>query len=175
VQDQLGANELLVEYVLSEPCSYALAIDRAHSSRYVLPPKSQIESESKQYRDSIQKRAANSAVGKKLFEDILGFIHDYPTFDSLVIVADGDLHLLPFSALIDETDRYVIENRTVSLAPSATVLSLLRSKESFAAQDRQYLGVAPWTDTADGKSLGFKDSRSRAKDSEPFAASTIAR
>ncbi len=44
----------------------------------------------------------------------------------LIIVLDGKLNLLPFDALKDRKDHYVLESHVVTYAPSATVLHLLR-------------------------------------------------
>lgn len=53
--------------------------------------------------------------------------------DRLVLVLDEELHQLPFAALRNpETQRYLIQDRTVSVAPSATLFlySLLRDAEA---------------------------------------------
>jgi hypothetical protein len=70
---------------------------------------------------------------------------------SLIIAADGGLHLLPFNALIDESGKYVLESKSASVTPSGTVLCLLRRRLQRPAATRPYLGVAAWTD--DGRQL----------------------
>jgi CHAT domain-containing protein len=149
VQRQLGQDELLVEYILANPNSYCLVIRKSGVARYVLPSKKEIEAEVAQYREAIRERRNEPTLGKKLFQDVLGFIRFYPRSESLIIVADGDLHLLPFSALIDDSGRYLIESREISLAPSGTVLQLLRTRSASVAESRAYLGVAPWADSVD--------------------------
>src|SRR5262249_28428577 len=47
---------------------------------------------------------------------------------SLVIVPDDRLWELPFQALLDERDRYVIERSALSYAPSLTVLREMRAR-----------------------------------------------
>ncbi|MFL6446234.1 MAG: CHAT domain-containing protein [Bryobacteraceae bacterium] len=148
LQDRLSGSELLVEYVLGEPSSYALAITRERISRYTLPGKRKIEGEVEEYRKSIQKQVDKPDLAKTIFKDVLGFTRNFENSDSLIIVADEGLHLLPFSALLDESGRYVLEAKTISLVPSGTVLHLLRSRKSEAERNRPYLGVAPWTDRA---------------------------
>jgi CHAT domain-containing protein len=149
VQDRLSGSELLVEYVLAEPSSYALAITRERISRYTLPGKRQIEREVQEYRNFVQKQVDKPDLAKTIFKDVLGFTRNFENSDSLIIVPDEGLHLLPFSALLNESGQYVLEAKTISLVPSGTVLHLLRNRKSEAERNRPYLGVAPWTDRAD--------------------------
>jgi CHAT domain-containing protein len=58
-----------------------------------------------------------------------------------VVIPDGCLNLLPFDALIDQHDRYVVQSRVVSYAPSSTTLFLLRSKEWVAKRPEALLAV----------------------------------
>ncbi len=151
VQSQLHHGELLVEYVLGSPHSYALAISRSAVKRYTLPAKTEIERDVSSYRDRLRKQGTDPHLGQQLYRELLGFTRGYPDSKSLIIVADGDLHLLPFSALFDEFGRYLVETKSVTMAPSGTVLNLLRARVDTAAVNRPYLGVAPWTESGDEK------------------------
>jgi len=148
MQKQLHPEELLIEYVLGASHSYALVVGPSKTQLFVLPPENKIEQDLKSYRSRIKKYGFDKALGQQLYGELLGFTSAYPSSKSLIIVADGDLHLLPFSALVDESGRYLVETRAVSMAPSGTVLHLLRDRlRSATANSRPYLGVAPWTDT----------------------------
>lgn len=164
VQGGLRPDELLIEYVLADPRSYALAISGSKTVRYVLPAKKQIQTDVAEYRNRVRKHGTDVYAGQHLFQELLGFASNFPASKSLIIVADGDLHLLPFSALVDKAGKYLIETKSVSVAPSGTVLSLLRNRVENATLSRPYLGVAPWTDKENVKpwvlravSLGSKD------------------
>jgi CHAT domain-containing protein len=146
LQKQLRPEELLIEYVLGDPQSYALLISHSKVNRYILSAKAQIEKDARGYRDRLRKRGVDANMGRKLFTALLGFTHDLSEFKSIIVVADGELHLLPFSALIDDSGKYLLETKTVSVAPSGTVLSLLRERQNRAAVSRPYLGVAPWAE-----------------------------
>lgn len=62
-----------------------------------------------------------------LFAPLRGKIHD----DRLIIVPHGDLHYVPFNALRNpKTKRYLLEDYTISYAPSASALKYLAEKES---------------------------------------------
>jgi len=67
---------------------------------------------------------------------------------SLVIVPDDRLWELPFQALIDERDRYLIERSAVSYSPSLTVL-----REMRARSDKRRAEAAPSTLLALGNPL----------------------
>jgi CHAT domain-containing protein len=69
----------------------------------------------------------------------------------LVIVPDGELHLLPFSALVN-TGAYVLASHTVDVAPSSIAFELLKEhSEQQASAEMPYIGVAAWTQAADGR------------------------
>ena len=50
LQHDLGASELLLEYVLADPESYVLAVTMNAVRRYTLPSKLLLEEQSLQYR-----------------------------------------------------------------------------------------------------------------------------
>ena len=50
--------------------------------------------------------------------------------EHLIVVPHGKLHYLPFQALIDEEDRFLVERHSVSYAPSATVWEQLGARPS---------------------------------------------
>lgn len=151
LRKQLQPDELLIEYVLSSPRSYALVINRLGAMRYALSEKKEIEEEATEYRDILRKHGTNSRLGRQLFRNLLGFTRDYPEAKSLLIVADGALHLLPFSALIDESGKYLLQTKSVGMTPSGTVLTLLHDRVDTSSESRPYLGVAAWTKTGETK------------------------
>ena len=145
LQADLGPNQVLVEYVLDDPRSYALCITRTAVNRYVLPPKQTLEQEARDYRSSVTQRKPDAATGQKLFQQLLGNIPAYTRSTEVILVPDGELHLLPFSALIDGP-RYVIESHTLAVSPSGTVFHILKERErAFDAKSHPYVGVAAWT------------------------------
>lgn len=145
VQRHLGPEELVIEYVLAEPRSYALAITSTRVHQYELTSKSLIEPQVSQYLDAIRNRKTNYLLAQTLFNELLAPIAEYRTKAMVIVVPDGELHLLPFSALMDG-DQYAISSHTFSTSPSSTVLSLLRDRESATLSDPlQYVGVAAWT------------------------------
>jgi CHAT domain-containing protein len=149
LQNHLGPNTLLVEYVLAEPASYVLAISHDTVKHYQLAPKQEIESDATLYRKEIRAQKTDAPLAHKLFGELLEPISDYSTKTDLIVIPDGSLHLLPFSALQDHTG-YVLATHTVDVDPSATVYGLLH-KHLYETHDSPtpYVGVAAWTQPAD--------------------------
>lgn len=153
LQKTLGPQSLLVEYVLAEPSSYVLAITRDGVQHYRLAPKQQIEADAKQYRKEIRLQKEDKPLAQKLYAELLLPIPEVGRKMDLIIIPDGSLHLLPFSALQDDKG-YLLASHTVDVNPSATVYSLLH-KEATASQKTSlpYVGVAAWTQAADTRNV----------------------
>jgi CHAT domain-containing protein len=159
LQAQLRPSELLVEFVLDNPHSYALAITANTVRRYTLPDKNTIEQHAEQYLKMIGNRTEDKALAQRLFRELLAPIADYKENSSLIIVPDGELHLLAFSALIDEAQHYVLVSHRCSFVPSATVLHLLRNRDEQllppASNTLPYVGVAAWIKTFKSSNVIF--------------------
>ncbi len=149
LQRQLTPNALLIEYVLAEPSSYALAITRSTVTSYRLPARTRIETDASQYRRELHAEKADMVLGQALFNELLAPIKEYPLKSDLTVIPDGSLHLLPFAALAKD-GAYVLETHTVDVVPSSTVFDLLRKRvDKRALNAMPYIGVAAWTQTVD--------------------------
>ena len=66
-----------------------------------------------------------------------------------MIVPDGQLQLLPFSALVNK-DAYVLSSHTVDVEPSSTAFAfLVKQAEEKEKPEMPYIGVAAWTQNSD--------------------------
>ena len=149
LQKTLGPHALLIEYVLAEPASYALAITHDSVMHYQLPAKQQIEFDATLYRREIRSQKSDGPLAQKLFTELLAPISEYNSKSDLIIIPDGSLHLLPFSAL-QGGDSYVLASHTVDVDPSATVYALLHKRlDRTHDLSMPYVGVAAWTQPAD--------------------------
>ncbi len=149
LQKSLGPKALLVEYVLAEPASYVLAISHDGVKHYQLASKRIIEADANQYRKEIRTQKEDKALAQKLFNELLQPIPEIAENTDLIVIPDGSLHLLPFSALQDGKG-YLISTHTVDVNPSATVYALLhKHTPDAAAETLPYVGVAAWTQPAD--------------------------
>jgi CHAT domain-containing protein len=134
LQKNLRPDELLLEYALGEPRSYALVIGDTDIRIITLPERSRIEALVEKYLAEVRSRKAATQSAKELYSVLLGSVAERRQRPRLIVVPDGKLHLVPFDALVDESGGYVLASQVVTYAPSATVLHLLRSQpESSAA------------------------------------------
>jgi CHAT domain-containing protein len=153
LQKDLSPSELFIEYVLDDPTSYALAVTRTTVHRYQLAPKAEIEQDATQYRSEIVQKKTDLALAERLFQKLLGRIPEYREKPDVVVVPDGKLHLLPFSALADG-DKYVLTSHIVSVTPSGTVSDMLMHRANrSSSDDLPYVGVAAWISKAPASNL----------------------
>jgi CHAT domain-containing protein len=115
---------------------------------YRLLGKKKIETDAAKYRQEIAAKASDKTLAQALFGELLAPLSEYSNRRDLVIVPDGQLHLLPFAALVDE-GTYVISTHTIDVAPSSTVFELLkRRSEQKETVAMPYIGVAAWAQPA---------------------------
>ncbi len=153
LEQDLHPSELFVEYVLAEPHSFALAVTRSGTHCYILPPRSELTEEASQYRAELMNRKRDLPLAQKLFHSLLSGIPEYRTKTDVLVVPDGELELLPFSALADG-GQYLLASHTLSVAPSGTVLDLLRHRRNLTTHtDPSFLGVAAWISKAPSATL----------------------
>jgi len=144
LQRELGSSELLLEYVLGDPHSYALAITRNTVHRYTLLPRGQLEQDATRYRSVLKQEKTDPALGQHLFDQLLGAIPEFKEEQQLIVVPDGKLHLLPFAALIN-AGQFILTSHQVTVSPSGTVFSILKGRaEQLNREDLPYVGVAAW-------------------------------
>jgi tetratricopeptide (TPR) repeat protein len=153
LQRNLPPSELFIEYVLDDPQSYQLAVTRTTVHRYVLAPKAEIEQDAAQYRSEIAQKKSDLALAERLFQELLGRIPEFIEKPDVVVVPDGKLHLLPFSALADG-GKYVLTSHVVSVIPSGTVSDMLMHRANRVSRDNlPYVGVAAWISKAPASNL----------------------
>jgi CHAT domain-containing protein len=149
LQRELGPDALILEYVLAEPISYVLAVTHDSIKHYQLPSRSTLEADATLYRKEIRSQKEDRNLGLKLFGELLQPIPEYQRKTDLIVIPDGALHLLPFSAL-QENGGYVLSSHTVDVNPSATVYSLISERASKQeTATLPYVGVAAWTQSDD--------------------------
>lgn len=145
LQAELRPSEVLIEYVLADPTSFALAITAKSIKPYSLASRSKIDLQVKRYVALLSKREVNTELGESLFRELLGPISEFNKHDSVIIVPDGNLHLLPFSALHDGS-QYVVATHATSVVSAATVLDMLRARTPNMQCDKPFVGFAPWAE-----------------------------
>lgn len=139
IQQALRNDELFLEYVLSEPASYCVAITREAIDLLRLAPRTQIDSVADRYLKEV--RFKNAAVKERteLYKMLLGSVGT--THSRVIIVPDGNLHLLPFDSFITEQARSLVETHIVTYTPSATSFYLLRTQPTPSEARKPLLAV----------------------------------
>jgi CHAT domain-containing protein len=107
LQAVLKPSEVLLEYVFTEPNSYVLAITRDTVNRYMLKARIQLEGEASECRSILLKQKVDIRLAEQIFADLIGPIPEYKQKQSVLLVLDGNLHLLPFAALASRPLRRV--------------------------------------------------------------------
>jgi CHAT domain-containing protein len=126
-QRSLSPSEAVLEYVIDDPASYCLIITRTKQRIAKLTGKRTISPVVAAYLKEVKAKHAARAEARRLYQLLLESLPETQSKDQLVVVRDGDLHLVPFDALIDTHNHYVVESQTVVYAPSAASLFLLRT------------------------------------------------
>jgi hypothetical protein len=96
LQRALSRNSVLIEYVLAEPDSYALAITSTDVAALRLPSRALIEPDAKHYIGEIRAKKEDKKLVEMLFGELLQPVKQYAEKTDLIVVPDGSLHLLPF-------------------------------------------------------------------------------
>ena len=142
MQDDLKPDEVLLEYVLGNPNSFCIAVSRRTANLRELPVgRKKIEDLVKLYVNEIRAKKNGIEEGKQLYRFLVEPISETSTGKRFIVVPDGILNLLPFEALLDSEDQYLLKSRVVSYTPSATILDLLRRAENQHQAPRPFLGV----------------------------------
>ncbi len=139
LQNSLSPSEAVLEYVVDDPASYCLIITRKNYRIAKLAGKGTISPVVAAYLTEVKAKHAAHAEARKLFQLLLEPIPEAQNKEQLVIVRDGQLHLVPFDALMNLHDHYVVESQTVVYAPSATSFFLLRTRIGQSMQTVVFL------------------------------------
>jgi len=141
LQARLADGELVIEYVLGQPRSFALAISRDRVAWYPLKGRQELESAAELHLAAIREGRNAHGEGRDLYKLLVAPVTLIGQNQRLVVVPDGKLHLVAFEALLDPKDRYLTETHVISYAPSATVYHLLSGPARAEREQIALLGV----------------------------------
>lgn len=125
LRENLNDNNCLIEYWLSEDEIIIWFITKkeiVHKSISV--SRGTIESDIQLARRFISSNSISrmTPVLKNLYDIlILPFESELSNFSNWIIVPKGSLHFLPFQALIDKNDNYLVDQTVITYAPSASI------------------------------------------------------
>jgi len=139
------SNTVILSYMVSEFGSYLFAITQVSVQVYPIPLEPEgltlavnqyVEAVSHPPDGSIEddnwKENARKLCDALIPHDIL----NDKTIKRFIIIPAGRLHYLPFEALVDSHDRYLVELYDVSYAPSVTTLEILQEPGLSTSDDQ---------------------------------------
>jgi CHAT domain-containing protein len=142
VEGTVSPSTSILEYVVASPHSYCLVISHVGTRIVPLASSERINKLVVTYLKAVRAKQAAREEGRQLYDILLRPVAGFADKETLVIVPDGPLHLVPFEGLVDDSGRYVVETHTVIYEPSATGFYLLaqdrRRSHTFA---HDFLGV----------------------------------
>jgi CHAT domain-containing protein len=141
LQGSLSPSEAVLEYVIDEPASYYIVITRENARIVKLPGNQVISPLINAYLSEVKAKHSAQDQAHRLYDVLLGSIPAARGKEQLVIIRDGQLHLVPFDALLDHDNHYVVESRTVVYSPSATSFFLMRTAAPPKDVERSVLAV----------------------------------
>ncbi len=141
VQKSLRPSEMLLEYVLSEPCSYALVLTPTSKQIFTLASRKTIETMVTAYTTAVKNRTDSVRQARDLYRTLLGSIPGIEKKSDYIVVPDGGLNLLPFDAFMNPHHRYVVQSHVVTYSPSSTSFYLLRTKKLISNRPKAMLAV----------------------------------
>lgn len=142
VRHALGDDEVLLAFVLAEPDSYCLIVTRTAARVQRLLGRSALHDQLRPFLDKVRSgedaRAEVATVAKVLLDPL----HELSTRERLIVSPDGDLHHLPFELLVGAAGKRLLETHVVSYVPSASVLTVIRSREGRTQTPHVALAVS---------------------------------
>lgn len=127
IEGSLSPREAVLEYVVDDPTSYSLVVTHDGARIVKLPGRQMISSLVTAYLAEVKAKHSAHEESRRLYDALLDPIPEVRSKKQLLIIPDGQLHLVPFDALSDREGHYLIESRTVVYSPSATSFFLLRT------------------------------------------------
>lgn len=141
LQSILSPSEVVLEYVVDDPASYCVVVSRLNSRIVKLPGKQTVTNLVSAYLSEVRAKRSAHEEARHLYDALLDPIPETHNKARFIIVRDGKLHLVPFDALLDRNNNYVIETRTVVYSPSASSFFLLRTAPHLKSIPQTVLAV----------------------------------
>src|SRR5262249_19121465 len=110
IQSSLRHEEVILEYVLSEPHSYCIWISKVRAGAQNLPEgREKIDDLAQKYLAATRARREDVDSAGQLYDVLFGHLPPAADREQTIVVPDGILHLLPLDALRDSTGALLLE------------------------------------------------------------------
>jgi hypothetical protein len=118
----LDTHEALLEYVLPETGkAYCLLLSRTATQIVPLGPVTPIQASAQDFLNVVKSNQSWEGQARSAYAAILEPVPHISSFNRLIIIPDGILHLIPFDALISPSGKLVGDTAVTAFAPSAVV------------------------------------------------------
>ncbi len=153
LRETMRDDELIVEYVLADPASFAVVISKDSIRIQKLASKATIDGLAQRFHGELKnKESAAAPSGVTLASELLRPIREISNSKRVIFVPDEILHLTPFDALPSGRTGYLGNQKIISVAPSATVLQLIRTNRKVETRTASLLAVGNVAYPASGPS-----------------------
>jgi hypothetical protein len=128
VQGKLAPYEAVLEYVAGEQRFYCLIITAKSARIVALGNRVGVEEQIDSYLADIADIKGKTSSGHALYSMLLEPIAELGAARHLTLIRDGRLNLLPWDALVGNSNRYLVEVDNISFSLSVSSAILLRAK-----------------------------------------------
>lgn len=159
LKNQLNGDQTFLSYVVSEETIYTLVVGADNFEVVKLEAPEYLADTIDSLRDDVKtgNTKGYSEAAYSIYETLVYPIEEYLT-STLIISADQTLHYLPFELLLTEkVDHenyrnmpYLLREKEVSYAPSASMLSVMKSRK--VENPRNLLAIAPFNEVSSSSS-----------------------
>ncbi|MFS4466484.1 CHAT domain-containing protein [Maribacter sp. 2210JD10-5] len=147
LQKFISNHETVLVFHQTDKELFSLAITSSTVKFLKIPFKKEIRDDVTKFHELLSKLTFNKTkeiqnLGKSIYNQILASCLENDANDQLTIIADGLLNYIPFDALIDtSTGDYLIKDKSVSYANSATLLTYMAKKKDIG--ENSLLAISP--------------------------------
>ena len=130
IQSLLPDSTVMLAYFLTDEIIYSWVINKEELHGYqTKTPLTQVQKSVKDLREIIQSYLTSYEQSRNLYQWLIQPVEEkLHSANHVIIVPHGILHYLPFSALQDQEENYLIDSFSLSYIPSATVLKYCMDK-----------------------------------------------
>jgi CHAT domain-containing protein len=140
LQRTIAPDEVLLEYVVGDKASYCLAITHTTAQAFRLPARKAIDYLVNRYLSAVKSERDAKPEGQAVYTAILKPVLASQNRHKVIIVPDASLYRVPFAALTDYRNKYLLESRTISYSPSGTVFALMRTRSKTVPRELLAVG-----------------------------------
>ncbi len=133
VQSQLSRDEALLEYVAGERRYYCLVITKKSVRIVLLAERTSVDDKINLLSADVAALKGKTDSARALYGMLVKPIPELAARSHWIVIRDGNLNLIPWDALVDNSDRYLVETKDVSFGTSVSSAIILRNKVPIKA------------------------------------------